>query len=395
MLRSPVFRALAVLLCALSLGNTVSAAEVSCDGIYCFSQEDFSDNPEGICITALPDSRTGSVLLDNRAIRTGDILTLEQASRLTFTPVQALSDQTAQVEYLPIFSDHVAEPAVMTISIRGKEDKAPVAEDSAAETYKNLPITVKLKAHDPEEQSLTYAIVRQPKRGTVTIDETGSFTYTPKKNKVGIDSFVYTASDTAGNVSREATVTVTILKPSDAIQYTDTVGHDCRFTAEWMRHTGIFAGESVADQSCFRPEQVVNRGEFITMLVKAVDVPVDDYLTYTGYQDEVPKWVQPYLAAAIRAGVTAGLPYEDTFGADTPITGAEVSVLLKNALNLRTVQDAVMEEEATVPVWAVSSLRSAQEAGFSLAADSIMTRGEAANILYQASKLAVTAETLV
>ena len=395
MLRSPVFRALAFLLCALSLGNTVAAAEVSCDSVYCFTQEDFADNPEGICITALPDSRTGRVQLDSRVIRTGDILTLEQASRLTFTPVQTQSDQTAQVEYLPIFSNFVAEPAVMTISIRGKEDKAPVAEDSAAETYKNLPITLKLKAHDPEEQSLTYAIVRQPKRGTVTIDDNGSFTYTPKKNKVGIDSFVYTASDPAGNVSREATVTVTILKPSDAIQYTDTVGHDCRFTAEWMRHTGIFVGESVADQSCFRPEQVVNRGEFITMLVKAVDVPVDEYLTYTGYQDEVPKWVQPYLAAAIRAGVTAGLPYEDTFGADTPITGAEVSVLLKNALDLHTVQNASLEEDTTIPVWAVSSLRSAQESGFSLTADCVMTRSEAANILYQAAKLAATADTLV
>ena len=45
--------------------------------------------------------------------------------------------------------------------------------------------------------------------------------------------FTYTATDPAGNVSREATVTVDILKPTDARQYTDTVGQECRFAAEW------------------------------------------------------------------------------------------------------------------------------------------------------------------
>ena len=114
----------------------------------------------------------------------------------------------------------------MTIGIRGKENKAPTAEDSALETYKNLENTGKLKVSDPEGEQLTYTLVRQPKRGTVTISEDGSFTYTPKKNKVGVDSFTYTAADPAGNVSREATVTVTILKPSDTTQYTDTLGVD-------------------------------------------------------------------------------------------------------------------------------------------------------------------------
>ena len=64
----------------------------------------------------------------------------------------------------------------------------------------------------------------------------GSFIYTPKKNKVGVDSFTYTATDASGKVSREATVTIQILKPTDARQYTDTVGLDCRFEAEWLKN---------------------------------------------------------------------------------------------------------------------------------------------------------------
>jgi len=391
MFSSRLLRLTTAVLCIAALAGTAVAAEVSCGSIYCFSQEDFSGQPEGICITGLPDSRIGTVYLGERVIRTGDILTLEQAAQMTFSPLLTKEDQHAEVQYLPIFADRVEENAVMTIRIRGNDDKAPVAEDFAVETYKNLSNTGKLKVRDPEEQAMTYTVTRQPRRGTVSISEDGSFTYTPRKNKVGIDSFAYTAADPAGNVSREATVTVTILKPSDATQYTDTIGHDCRFAAEWMKHTGIFVGESVANQSCFQPDREVSRGEFVSMLVKTMEIPVDEYLTYTGYQDKVPQWLRPYLSAAIRAGITAGLPYEETFAADTPITGAEVSVMLQNALDLSDSRQTMAEENG-IPLWAASALQAVQEQGFALDADTVMTRAQAAQVLYQAAKLAAATE---
>ena len=251
----------------------------------------------------------------------------------------------------------------MTIGIRGKEDLPPVAEDSAAETYKNLSVTGKLKVTDPEAQAMTFTVTRQPKRGTVEIAQDGSFTSTPKKNKVGVDSFVYTATDPAGKVSREATVTITILKPSDTAQYTDTIGRDCRFAAEWMRHTGIFVGESLAENPCFSPDREVTRGEFVTMLVKTLDIPTQEDLTVTGYTDETPLWLQPYLAAAIRSGFTEGLTDQETFGASLTITQAEAHRMLENALD---------------------------QAIFDTSADTPLTRGDAAQLLYQASRLAET-----
>ncbi len=364
MLRTPIVRFLGAALCLLALAVPAAAVQVDCGDVYCFSAGDFSESEiAGICLTELPDSSAGTLMLGTRVLRPGDILTAEQTARMTFSPLQSQQDREAQVRYLPIYSDHVAESAVMTISIRGREDKAPVAEDSALETYKNLPGTGKLKASDPEGKGLSFTVTRQPRRGTVTIGDDGSFTYTPKKNKVGVDSFTYTAADPAGNVSREATVTVTILKPTDAVRYSDTEGRDCRFAAEWMKHTGIFVGESLADQSCFQPDKTVTRGEFVTMLVKALEVPTDEYLTYTGYEDEIPTWLQPYVAAAVRAGLTAGLPEQETFGAGEIITGAEVSVLLENALDA-----------------------DAEQLEFSMEADTQLTREQAAQILYRAVK---------
>ena len=327
------FAILCAFCCLFGLCGSVSAVEVDSGSTYCFGTGDFSDEEiAGICITDLPEN-LGALMLGSRVLREGDVLTAQQVSQMTLCPLNTETDQTLEVGYLPIYPGRVDESAAMTISIRGKENKPPVAEDSTLETYKNLENTGKLKASDPENQPLTFTVTRQPRRGTVTISGDGSFTYTPKRNKVGVDSFVFTAADPAGKVSREATVTITILKPGDETQYTDTAGEDCRFAAEWMRQTGIFTGETVGDNPCFSPERQVTRGEFVTMLVKTLDIPVDEEVTQTGYTDEVPQWLQPYLAAAVRFGLTEGLENQQVFEADSPITAAEADVMLKNALN--------------------------------------------------------------
>lgn len=330
------------------LGTQAAAAEVESGTSYCFSPADFSleESLTGICITDLPKAE-GVLYLGTRILQPGDILTAEQISQMTFSPVGTETDREVAVGYLPIYKNKVAEESSLTLSILGKEDKAPVAEDSALETYKNLPATGKLKVSDPEGQAMTYTVTRQPKRGTVEIREDGSFTYTPKKNKVGVDSFLYTATDPAGKVSREATVTVTILKPSDGKQYQDTIGKDCRFAAEWMRHTGIFSGEHLAEQSCFSPDREVTRGEFVTMLVKTLEIPVEEGLVYTGYTDEVPVWLQPYLAAAVRSGLTAGLEHPEIFGAEDVITTAEAAVMVANGLDLQETFAGSYEEPLT------------------------------------------------
>ena len=385
MLRTRVLSALTALLCLGGAVLPAAAAEVDCDSTYCFSAEDFSSEAAitGICITGLPEKALGTVMLGSRELRAGDILTADQAAQMTFCPLRTETDRSAEVEFLPIFADSAAPADVMTISIRGKEDKAPIAEDFALETYKNLAVTGHLKVTDPEGQAMTFTVTRQPKRGTLELQADGSFTYTPKKNKVGVDSFTYTAADPAGKVSREATVTINILKPTDATQYTDTLGKDCRFAAEWMRNTGIFIGEQLAGKPCFHPDKEVTRGEFVTMLVKALDIPAEEDASLTGYTDEIPLWLQPYLAAAVRSGLTAGLPEQEVFGANTPITGAEAAVILQNALDL-TVSRTETAAESTLPVWAETALTTLRDNDFALDAKAVLTRGDTAQLLYQA-----------
>ena len=395
MFRTRIICLAAALVCMLSLGSIVLAAEVDCDATYCFSPADFSENDElaGICITQLPDASTGTVLLGSRVIRKGDILTAQQVSQMTFVPLRTETDRDAVVTYLPIYNDRVETSTTMTLSIRGKEDKAPVAQDFSLETYKNLPNQGQLKVSDPEGENMVYTLVRKPKRGEVTVNQDGTFVYTPKKNKVGVDSFTYTAADPAGNVSREATVTIQILKPTDARQYTDTAGSSCQFAAEWMRNTGLFVGEKIGNEDCFFPDKSVSRGDFLIMLINALDIPVDN-LDYSAIPADTPNWLKPYLAAAMRSGLMANLPDNKTggFGAEELITGAEAAVMLQNALDLSVSVNATSDEaQKNLPAWAASSITAMAENGIPLSPAEVVTRGQLAQMLYRVSQLAPSA----
>ena len=56
------FRRIVSLACAAVclMGMGVAAAEVDCDAVYCFTDQDFSQQEQvsGICITGLPDWRS-------------------------------------------------------------------------------------------------------------------------------------------------------------------------------------------------------------------------------------------------------------------------------------------------------------------------------------------------
>lgn len=401
-------RFVCLLLAAVCVGSLVTGAAavtVDSDAVYCFTPEDFGNDEEavltGICITELPDPQSGTVMLGRRVLQPGDILTAEQVAQMTFTPIRSQEDAQAVISYLPIYEDRVEKSATMTISIRGKENEVPVAEDMALETYKNLPLTGAVKASDPEGEALTYSVTRQGKRGEVVINTDGTFTYTPKKNKVGTDSFTFTATDPAGNVSREATVTIQILKTSDQTQYQDTAGTDCRFEAEWLKNTGIFAAETINGQCCFQPEKTVSRGEFLSMMVQVLELSTEDTQGYA-VSAEAPDWMQPYLAAALRSGLISGWPAEESgsFDMNETITGAEAAVAVCSALGLDqssqltgavvTPTDMTVsapEDPNTVPVWAADAMTAMADNGFHLTDNAPLTRADAALVLYRLATL--------
>ena len=112
-------------------------------------------------------------------------------------------------------------------------NRPPVANDDAASTPKNTPVTVDVLANDsdPDGDALTVSSVQgtSAEGGSVVDNGDGTVTYTPPTGFVGTDTFRYKAND--GTVdSNAATVTVDVInRPPDAVND----------AAETFKHTSI------------------------------------------------------------------------------------------------------------------------------------------------------------
>lgn len=380
--------------CAMALCPAAFAAdgETLYNTDYCFCEADFTTEAfseiSGIFVTAVPEKTVASVMLGNREIRAGDILPSDALERLRLIPACTESCDAA-LSFQPICGTALGKPAVVTIRIQSGKNETPKAIADEFETYKNIANDGKLRGSDPEEAPLTFQLVEKPKRGTLKLNTDGSYVYTPDKNKVGEDSFTFTVTDEAGNVSKPATVKIKILKPSQSMTFADMENSNDKYEAVWLCNKGLSSGRSIGGTLCFCPQESVSRAEFLVMAMELEGVPVDPALTVSGFADaeDSPAWVQPYLASAMRRGIISGEPGEvgAIFRPNDAITGREAAVMLQNILKLPVSAAAFRPSEGA---WSAAAIQALSDAGISFSApEQPMTRIEVACLLYQAAQL--------
>lgn len=365
---------------------------------FCFSADDFTSLAEddGIFLTEVPSKTVASVYYGNRLLRAGDALPKEALNQLTLVS-DCITPQEVKLGYYTIADQKVSNSKELKLTIMPKKNEPPVAEDSTLETYRNIANSGELNASDPENDTLTYALVEAPKRGTVEISQDGAYTYTPEKNKIGKDSFTFNVTDEAGSTSEPATVSVIIKKPSEKTAYTDMNQDPDAFEAMWLREQGLFSGETIGGNLCFSPDAPVSRGEFLVMVMNMVDAEAAEAPMSSGFADELdtPLWMQPYIVSALNNGMITGASSENgiVFRPSASMTKAETAVMLQNILQLPTVESTTVfaaDEKAAIPVWAVDAAAALSQAGLELQMDGEadpLTRRDAARILYGVGNL--------
>jgi hypothetical protein len=131
------------------------------------------------------------------------------APNLTYTPA---ANYSGPASFTFRVSDGTVNSATAAVSITVTAvNDAPVATPQSVTTAHNTAKAITLAGTDAEGGTLTYTVVTQPSRGTLS-GTAPNLTYTPTSGTSGPDSFTFKVND--GNVdSAAATVSITIALP--------------------------------------------------------------------------------------------------------------------------------------------------------------------------------------
>lgn len=350
-----------------------------------FSAYDFQgkDGLTNIIITSLPLPEYGQLMMDEIPVQMNDHIGTNALSGLSFYSKNVIG--TTSFEVTSRFSDgSVGETTTITLEILDTPNEAPLAKDMELFTYKNIAITCYFDVIDSENDILSFQITDPPARGAVTLDETGasSFLYTPYENKTGSDEFKYTTTDSAGNISNEATVKIRIKNADTPVTYGDMNGHPSHKSAISLAESGIFVGECIGNTYLFHPDEIVTRGEFLSLAMAVTELAPLEQVTITGFYDDasIPSWSKGYVSAAVLAGVVQGTFDQEgkpIFNGDSMVTLGEASVILDNLLNLDPVTQVSNNHWASQ----ASANLSAVGVSSSTSLPSGLNRGEVAELL--------------
>jgi VCBS repeat-containing protein len=157
-------------------------------------------------------------------------LTLNTDGSFTYTP-DANYNGPDTFTYRASDGTAASNLATVRITVNAVND-APAAANNAYGATEDTPLKVAAPGvlgndSDPDDDTLSAVAVSGPAHGTLTLNEDGSFTYTPAANYNGPDSFTYRASDGTAT-SNPATVTITV----DAVNDAPAAADDAYSTAE-------------------------------------------------------------------------------------------------------------------------------------------------------------------
>mgnify|MGYP001287098369 FL=1 len=134
----------------------------------------------------------------------------------------------------------LSDSATVLITLTAVND-APLAFVATVKTDEDIDYDGSVFASDIDNDPLTYSLLTDPSYGTVTITDSssGTYTYSPKVNYSGSDSFTFTSSD--GMLSDTSKVLITVPAVNDApIAYDLEIG-----TYEDTEYSGSVSGFDV------------------------------------------------------------------------------------------------------------------------------------------------------
>jgi len=270
------------------------------------------------------------------------------------------------------------------------EGTAPIAKNLEIRTYRGVSVGGTLAATDPDGECVVFEITTAPVKGTVELNDDGTFVYTPKEGKRGKDYFGYRAVDESGSKSQEATVLISIEKQKTKVTYSDMNGNGAHYAAIALSEHGIYTGAQIAGNYVFSPDAPITRSEFLAMCMLLSGEETLSGIDATSFKDDrnIDDWAKPYVSTAVMCGIVSGyVTSEDgaVFRPADAISISEAVVMLDNVLDLT---DCFYIESSASPSWygqAAANLASCSILPYGTEVnEEVLTRADAAQMLISA-----------
>lgn len=129
------------------------------------------------------------------------------------------------------FPASLTRACALTLALAGcggePGNRAPTAAATSLIGDEDTDIVGRLSGGDRDGDALTFNVIRLPDHGTLALDPGGSFTYTPRANYHGRDSFEFSASDgQATSATAMTSIDVTAVNDTPSIEAPTSVALD-------------------------------------------------------------------------------------------------------------------------------------------------------------------------
>lgn len=152
------------------------------------------------------------------------------------------------------------------------------------------------------------------------------------------------------------------IRNDNAAMFRDIAGHWAKEAIERAAKLGFVNGY---EDGTFRPQGLVTRAEFATMLARAIHLPLNDKAELTfADQSSIPEWAKSSISSAVNAGIVSG--YEDnTFRSGQMISRAEITTMIVRASGVQADENklSTFADQDQIPEWAYAFVTAAAEAG--------------------------------
>ncbi|MEN6459947.1 MAG: S8 family serine peptidase [Syntrophomonas sp.] len=155
--------------------------------------------------------------------------------------------------------------------------------------------------------------------------------------------------EVAGSVDHFTKFAVLTRPNVQTVKITDIAGHWAQENINKLVQAKVISGY---EDGSFRPDAMISRAEFCTMLVKYLALDTGSQQEREGFTDIKAHWAKSYIEAAHKAGIVNGYDAQ-TFGPDDPVTREQMIVMLGKAIRIQASGELIIfSDKEKIAAWA-------------------------------------------